>query len=301
MKKIAKENTYILGSNCNTEDEETIWTSVTELCLLSIVDQMRTDKLFGSMGYVVQISEKFQEVLLHTLKGKEGKDSKMNEKGNNEEKRLDVETMENRNVWLIVKWSSIFLYSISLSSSLYEIKYSEIENVICYPSSIYIRFKDKLESKIYPSTLRPPETLESRSELYDKEAAEELAEEPSVQMSQGRPLNSLGLPSSIKFKTTSSYVIRELIVYYKNYNALAKKIEEDEDYTNSLIEMIQENSKVLNEGADSVKYSDSFKQLEGSFVGIGTKIYNKSVVASSREKVESLFRGSNLDKIQSVD
>jgi hypothetical protein len=29
VKKIAKENTYILGSNCYTEDEETIWTSVT--------------------------------------------------------------------------------------------------------------------------------------------------------------------------------------------------------------------------------------------------------------------------------
>jgi hypothetical protein len=52
--------------------------------------------------------------------------------------------MENRNVWLIVKWSSIFLYSINLSLKLYEIKYNEIENVICYPSSIYIQFKDKL-------------------------------------------------------------------------------------------------------------------------------------------------------------
>jgi hypothetical protein len=120
-------------------------------------------------------------------------------------------------------------------------------------------------------------------------------------MSQGRSLSSLGLPSSIKFKTASSYVIRELIVYYKNYNALAKKIEEDEEYTNSLIEMIQENSKVLNEGADSVKYSDSFKQLEGSFVGVSSEVYNKSVVTSSREKVDSLFRGSKLVKIQSVD
>jgi hypothetical protein len=163
---------YILGSNCYTEDEEAIWTSVTELCFLSIVDQMRTNKLFGSMGYVVQISEKFQEVLLNALTVKERKDLKMNEKGSAEEKGLDVETMENRNVWLIVKWSSIFLYSINLSSSLYEIKYSEIENIICYPSSIYIQFKDKLESKIYPSSIKPPETLESKSELYDKEAAD---------------------------------------------------------------------------------------------------------------------------------
>jgi hypothetical protein len=37
------------------------------------VDQMRTDKMFGSMGYVVQISEKFQTVLIDALKPKHGK------------------------------------------------------------------------------------------------------------------------------------------------------------------------------------------------------------------------------------
>ena len=81
---------------------------------------MRCDKLFGSMGYVVQISERFQEALIEALGVKGGKEEKMEEKG------LDAQTMENRNAWLIVKWSSIFLYSINLSSGLYEIKYSEI-------------------------------------------------------------------------------------------------------------------------------------------------------------------------------
>ena len=42
----------------------------------------------------------------------------------------------------------------------------------------------------------------------------------------------------LKLKTTSSYSIRELLMYYKRYNEIVEKIEEDTNFENSIIELV---------------------------------------------------------------
>lgn len=48
---------------------------------------------------------------------------------------------------------------------------------------------------------------------------------------------------SIKLKTTNSYSIRELLLYYKNYNQLLAKMEEDERFEESIIELVKEQNR----------------------------------------------------------
>lgn len=89
------------------------------------------------MGYVVQISENFREQLMDKLEDEE-----------EEGPEIDTHTKENRNVWLIVKCSGIYLYGINLAVKLWEISYDKIDKVICYPSSIILALKKENESKI---------------------------------------------------------------------------------------------------------------------------------------------------------
>jgi len=40
---------------------------VVELSYIAIIDEIKSNNLYGSMGYVVQISEQFREVLMQHL------------------------------------------------------------------------------------------------------------------------------------------------------------------------------------------------------------------------------------------
>jgi hypothetical protein len=44
----------------------------------------------------------------------------------------------------------------------------------------------------------------------------------------------------LKLKTPSSYSIRELILYYKKYNEMIRRMDEDEDFQQSMLELVQE-------------------------------------------------------------
>ncbi len=46
----------LMRSMIYSEEDEQIWTSVVELSYIGIIDEIKDNKLFGSMGYVVQIS-----------------------------------------------------------------------------------------------------------------------------------------------------------------------------------------------------------------------------------------------------
>jgi hypothetical protein len=43
----------------------------------------------------------------------------------------------------------------------------------------------------------------------------------------------------LKLKTTNSFSIRELLLYYKNYNDIIKRMEEDEAFEESMIELVK--------------------------------------------------------------
>jgi hypothetical protein len=45
---------------------------------------------------------------------------------------------------------------------------------------------------------------------------------------------------TLKLKTTCSYSIRELLLYYKHYNQMIRKMEEDNDFEASVIELVRE-------------------------------------------------------------
>ena len=44
----------------------------------------------------------------------------------------------------------------------------------------------------------------------------------------------------LKLKTPSSYSIRELILYYKKYNEMIRRMDEDEDFQQSMLDLVQE-------------------------------------------------------------
>ena len=44
---------------------------------------------------------------------------------------------------------------------------------------------------------------------------------------------------SVKLKTTCSYSIRELIMYYKHYNQMIRHMEEDDHFEASMIELVR--------------------------------------------------------------
>lgn len=47
----------------------------------------------------------------------------------------------------------------------------------------------------------------------------------------------------MKLKSTNSYSIRELLLYYKNYNDIMEKMDEDEHFEESMIELVKEQNR----------------------------------------------------------
>lgn len=57
----------------------------------------------------------------------------------------------------------------------------------------------------------------------------------------------------IKLKTTSSYNIREMLLYFKMYGEMMKKAQEDDNFNESLIELVNEQIRESSFGGSSVK------------------------------------------------
>lgn len=120
---------------------------------------MRDKIFFGAISFVVQISQWFRKYLIKY--GQEDEDS-----------------YDDRNCWLIIKYDSMHLYSISLTTCIFTFNYHELYKIETYPSSIFLHLRD-------------------------------------------REIDFL------KLKTTNSYSIREMLLYYKNYNDIMKRADED--------------------------------------------------------------------------
>jgi hypothetical protein len=142
-----------------------------QLAAVSIINEIRDNPFYGSVPFVVQISEWFRQMLGFM----------------NEEEGL----VEERNCWLVVKYDRLLLYSISLTRCLFTFDYDDILRIVAYPAAIEVRLR-------------------------------------------GREVETL------KLKTTCSYSIRELLLYYKHYNQMIRKMEEDNDFEASVIELVRE-------------------------------------------------------------
>jgi hypothetical protein len=72
--------------------------------------EMKSNVFFGSVSFLVQISHWFRKYLMKF--GQEDEDS-----------------YDNRNCWLIIKYDSMHLYSISLTTCIYSFNYDELYKI----------------------------------------------------------------------------------------------------------------------------------------------------------------------------
>ena len=158
IRGISRQNSQTFRqSKVRDNEREYNTTNMGQLAAIAIIYEIKQNAFYGSISFIVQMSQEFSQVLL----------------------AIDPRhPTDNRNSWLVIKYHQIALYSISLADQLFTVHYDDIHRMVSYPASI----------EIY---------------LRGKEV------------------------DSIKLKTTSSYSIREIILYYKQYNEMIRKMDEN--------------------------------------------------------------------------
>jgi len=161
-------------SGVKDEEKEFNTTNMGQLAAISIINEIRDNIFYGSVSFIVQISQWLRGIL----------------KAMEEEQQRHREELDNRNCWLVIKYHQIFLYSISLREELFSFSYEDVLKMVAYPAAIEIQLR-------------------------------------------GKEVESLNL------KTTCSYSIREVLLYYKQYNEMILKMEEDNTFEESMIELVR--------------------------------------------------------------
>lgn len=111
IKAISESNTSMFRvSGIRNCEKEYNTTDIGQLASISIIMEMKQNVFFGSISFVVQISQWFREYLKKF--------------GEEEEDHYD-----NRNCWLIIKYDSMHLYSISLRNCIFSFDYQQLYKI----------------------------------------------------------------------------------------------------------------------------------------------------------------------------
>jgi hypothetical protein len=125
LKSVSRTNSLVFRtSGIHDYEKEYNTTQIGQLALISIIMEMKDNVFFGSVPFLVQISQWFRNYLIRY--------------GNEEEDSYD-----NRNCWLIIKYNSMHLYSISLTTCIFSFTYDELYKIEPYPSSIFLHLRER--------------------------------------------------------------------------------------------------------------------------------------------------------------
>ena len=104
-------------SGCRDEEKEFITTNLGQLAAISIINEIKENPFYGSLSFVVQVSQWFGHILEVMGAGK---------------------GLEDRNCWLVISYDRVQLCSISVRDGLFEFSYEDVVRVVAYPAAVEV-------------------------------------------------------------------------------------------------------------------------------------------------------------------